>query len=269
MSSGLVRKSVVSGRFYPSIKDKLEKYLEEVIDPGDAPVKAKAVIMPHAGYMYSGKIAAKTIGRVKIPDNVILIGPNHTGHGTPVSIMDHGTWEMPLGNVPVNHDIASFLVSASRFIEPDSQAHLAEHSLEVQLPFLYYLNPNVSIVPITVGTQSREALESVGAAIAAASKKYDFLIVVSSDMTHYENHEVASKKDHEALSLLCDFKRDEFADFVEDQDVSMCGFVAAYIMLTAVQEMGATEAQLVDYCTSGDVTDNKESVVGYAGVVIK
>lgn len=225
---------------------------------------------PHAGYVYSGAVAAETLGRIEIPETVILLGPNHTGKGKTVALST-ATWNMPMGHVPCNYDLARAILAESDFIEEDELAHKYEHSLEVQLPFLQMAQPDLSIVPITISHISYQVLEEIALAIAKAIKKStnkDILIVASSDMTHYESRSAAIKKDHYALEKLTDMNPDLLYSSVIGQHISMCGIMPVTAALIIALELGATKTELIRYTDSGEITGDTDQVVGYAGVLI-
>ncbi|MBU1862288.1 MAG: AmmeMemoRadiSam system protein B [Candidatus Omnitrophica bacterium] len=264
-----VRPPRVAGQFYPANKKTLHSFLKEHIPSHRQKKKVIGVIMPHAGYIYSGTTAAVTIAHVDVPDSVVLLGPNHTGAGEAFSLMSCGTWQMPLGDVAINEQLASELIESSSYIKADTAAHRLEHSLEVELPFLYFLNNNVTIVPLTIGSHNLEHCRAVGNAIAQCLRGKNVLIVASSDMTHYESHQAAEKKDKEAISAIQQLDEDALAETVSRLNISMCGFIPVYILLVAAKALGATTAQLIDYRTSGEASGDFDQVVGYAGMIIE
>ncbi|MEN8189716.1 MAG: AmmeMemoRadiSam system protein B [Thermodesulfobacteriota bacterium] len=265
-----LRKPAVAGRFYEGDGAVLADTLSD-LQPKEKiqPRKAKAVVSPHAGYIYSGSVAAETLAAVHIPETVIILGPNHHGQGAPLSL-SMTDWEMPMGTVPVNREIGQQLAEQSGAITIDEQAHRFEHSLEVQVPFLQARQKNLSIVPLVVSQISYPLCEEVGSAIARtiAAADRDILIVASSDMTHYEPRQAAEKKDHYALKKLSDMDPSILFHSVLDHRISMCGIVPVTIALIAALELGATKTELIRYTDSGAVTGDTSQVVGYAGVVI-
>lgn len=266
----MIRTAHVAGQFYPKEHDELEA---SVIGNLSVCTKedALAIIVPHAGYIYSGKIAGSVYSRVEIPDNIILIGPNHTGLGTPVSIMCSGTWQTPLGDMEINETLANHLLDASSNLSEDETAHEKEHSLEVQLPFIYLLNPKATIVPISVmHTDFEECLE-IGSAIAEVLTNNDeeVLMVLSSDMNHFESDEITWKKDQMAIDKVLDLDPEGLLTVTEAENISMCGVVPSAIGLVAAKALGAREAELTGHSTSGKTSGDMESVVGYAGIIIK
>jgi len=269
--NSFTRSPAVAGRFYPGDDSSLRTAIQNLT--GDLPEhkqKVLAAMSPHAGYVYSGGIAADTLGRIEIPRTVILLGPNHTGKGKTVALST-AIWNMPMGYVPCNYDLAHAILAESDLIEEDELAHKYEHSLEVQLPFLQMAQPDLSIVPITISHISYQALEEIGLAIAKAIKKNndnDILIVASSDMTHYESRSAAEKKDHYALKKLTDMNPDLLYSSVIGHHISMCGIIPVTAALIIALELGATKTELIRYTDSGETTGDTDQVVGYAGVLI-
>jgi len=263
-----IREPRVAGQFYPSPKQALLSYLEQHIDRTVPKKRVRGVIMPHAGYIYSGTTAALTIQQVEVPQTVLLIGPNHTGYGTPFSLMTEGTWRFSFGDVPINREWATKLCAASPLIAADEIAHQFEHSLEVEVPFLYYMNPLVSIVPLTVGTDDRSACRAVAEAIAGCMQGGGLLVCASTDMTHYEPAVVAEKKDREAIEAIQALDAERLAAAVERRHITMCGFLPVYMTLIITKILGARSAELIDYRTSGDASGDYDRVVGYAGMII-
>lgn len=266
----MLRHSAVAGYFYQGSPAALKSQVEEFVVPGTAKVKALGILSPHAGLMYSGAVAGAVYSRIELPDTFVLIGPNHTGLGAPVSLMAHGEWETPLGRVGIDEPLAAAILKQSRRIQEDTLAHLREHSLEVQLPFIQYLKETFTIVPLQVLDTRLETCLELGRAVAAAIKEtsQNTLIVASSDMSHYEPAEVARKKDEKAIRHVLDLDPEGLYHTVRDHGISMCGFGPAVAMLSACKALGATKAELVKYMNSGEVSGDFNQVVGYAGVVV-
>jgi AmmeMemoRadiSam system protein B len=241
------------------------------VDKAAPKEEAIGLLMPHAGYPYSGAVAGATISRAKLGDSFIIMGPNHTGMGQPFSIMTEDNWETPLGEVEVDSALGKKLLAGSSYLEEDELAHLQEHSIEVQLPFLQYLKPDGKIVPIVFGHGGGEIYKEIGREIAAAVRESGekVTIIASSDMSHYEPQESAQKKDTQAIGAMLKLDEDELLKRVEKFDISMCGYAPAVSLITAAKELGATGAELVKYRTSGDASGDYSSVVGYAGIIIK
>jgi AmmeMemoRadiSam system protein B len=265
------RTPAVSGLFYPAEAGALRRTLERCLDePGGAVLKPLAVLVPHAGYAYSGATAGKVYGRITIPDGVVLLGPNHTGRGRPAAVWPAGSWRTPLGDVPVDAAVAAELVAAHPLLEADGEAHLLEHALEVQLPFLLARRPQVRIVPVTLADCGLDHLLSMGQALAGvmAARNEGWMVVISSDMTHFQSREQARQQDQLALDRLQALDPAGLYQVVREHAVSMCGVVPAVVGLAAAVEMGARQCTLVDYSCSGDTTGDDSDVVAYAGMTI-
>ncbi|MFQ5586711.1 MAG: AmmeMemoRadiSam system protein B [Thermodesulfobacteriota bacterium] len=267
----MLRNPAVAYQFYPGEPAELEKTVTS-FETGETPREdAIALIAPHAGYIYSGKVAGSVYSSVRICDNVILLGPNHTGLGEMVSLMPSGSWAIPTGTVDINSDLAHLLLEESHLFSPDENAHLREHSLEVQLPFVHHFNAEARIVPVTIMHLNAGDCEELGEAVARAIKKFDdeVLIAVSSDMNHYESDEVTRAKDKRALDRVLALDVEGLLKTTQDENISMCGVIPAAVAISAAKELGATSAKLVDYATSGDTSGDYDHVVGYAGIVIQ
>jgi hypothetical protein len=262
----------VAGQFYPSSAEKLKKQIETLIDKKAAKLEALACVLPHAGYMYSGGVAAKTVSCINIKDKIILLGPNHTGSGRKFSIMSEGVWQTPLGEIKIDSALAKKILSRSRFLEEDFLAHLNEHSLEVELPFLQFFKTDFEIVPIVVFPEDIESLKEIGKEIADCIKESaiidSVMIIASSDMTHYEPQGSAQMKDKEAIQAILELNENKLMEQVFKLNISMCGYAPVIIMLSAAKQLGASSAKLIKYQTSGDITGDFDSVVGYAGIII-
>jgi MEMO1 family protein len=266
----MIRKPAVAYQFYPGESAALKKTVESLVRKESLKEDAIAMIAPHAGYIYSGKVAGSVYSRVNIPDNILLLGPNHTGLGERAALMSNGEWEMPFGKVTVNQEIAQILIEESHIFSDDSTAHAREHSLEVQLPFIQYFNPKASIVPVTIMYMGYEECKELGKAVANAIRRYNdkILIVVSSDMNHYERDSLTKKKDRKAIDKILALNSRGLMEIVSSEDISMCGIIPATVALAAAKELGAKKAELIDYATSGDTSGDYEHVVGYAGILI-
>ncbi len=213
--------------------------------------------------------------RLEIPERCVILCPNHTGKGRPLSIMANTTWQTPLGEVAADAEMGARLLRRFPVLEEDSAAHRGEHAIEVQLPFLQARQPELNIVPIAVGTSDFDVLRGLGEALGdvIASVRKDrqekVLIVASSDMNHYESDAITRVKDHKAIERVLAMDARGLWEVVMNEDISMCGFGPTIVMLTAAKLLGATSATLVKYATSGDVSGDYESVVGYAGIIVE
>ncbi|ADY73841.1 UPF0103/Mediator of ErbB2-driven cell motility-containing protein [Desulfurobacterium thermolithotrophum DSM 11699] len=266
----MVRYPAVAGQFYPGNSEELKLYLESFCRNNIPKVDAKAIIVPHAGYIYSGKVAGETYSRVEIPSLNIIMGPNHTGLGKSVSVYPSGIWITPLGEIPINEHITSKLLNNSPF-EADTAAHIYEHSLEVQLPFLQYCSgyrEDLSIVPITYKYISYSDCIKAGEVLAKVLEEDNGLIVISTDFSHYISQSEAEKYDSLAIDAILSLNPEELYKRVFTYNISMCGVIPATIGLIASKLLGANNAELVMYRTSGDITGDYSQVVGYAGIII-
>jgi hypothetical protein len=267
----MIRRAAVAGSFYGGSRDRLRAQAAELIRSDEEKVRAMGAVVPHAGYLYSGKVAGAVYGRLAFPDVFVILGPNHTGLGAGAAIMAYGTWETPLGQVPIDTDLARAIQRASQTLEEDPLGHQREHSIEVQLPLLQAFDIPFSFVPICLFSSEYAVCQDVGLAVAEAVAWSDrqTLVVASSDMSHYVDHEEAKAKDRQAIDAILALDPERLHRDVRREGISMCGFHATTAMLVAARELGATSAELVSYATSADVTKDYTSVVGYAGLIIR
>ncbi|MDH4099824.1 MAG: AmmeMemoRadiSam system protein B [Nitrospirota bacterium] len=265
------RTPAVAGHFYSNSPSLLHREVEEFVEGKQQKVDAIGLLSPHAGFVYSGRVAGALYSRITMPDSFVIMGPNHTGMGAEVSIMSSGTWDMPNGPVDIDATLAATILQNCDMMEEDRTAHLREHSIEVQLPFIQYFCSAPYFVPIVLMTGRYDTLHAVGEALASAIKNSGkkVTIVASSDMSHYVPAEVAKKKDGLALEHLLRLDPEGLYRTVRERGISMCGFGPAVAMLVAAKALGATTAEQVMYMTSGDVNHDYSSVVGYAGVVVR
>ncbi|MDD5137037.1 MAG: AmmeMemoRadiSam system protein B [Candidatus Omnitrophica bacterium] len=266
------REAVVAGQFYPGTEDALAKEIRGMIDPKAARRDCLGVVSPHAGYIYSGNVAGSVFSRINPVPVYVIIGPNHTGLGRPFGISQCRSWKTPLGEVIVDAALAAAIKKNSGRVEDDDISHKFEHSIEVQLPFLQYLHKDFRIVPIVAAHAGLSAYREVGGAIAEAIKESSLekkvVVVASSDMTHYEPQAEAAKKDNEAIKAILALDEKALLERIGSFGISMCGYAPVAIMIAAAKALGAKKAELVKYATSGDVTGDTSSVVGYAGLII-
>jgi len=267
-----IRKPTVAGQFYPLTEEAIRNQIRSFIKKDAVKSDFIGCLLPHAGYKYSGEVAVATVSQINIKSTVILLGPNHTGYGAPFSIMVDGAWQTPLGDVKIDAELAKLFLERCPYLKNDALAHRYEHSLEVELPILQYFNPDFQMVPIAFMTDDTAALKKTGEAIAACIKETgrqgSTLIVASSDMTHYESEASAEKKDKEAIQAMLELDEDKLMKKIASLAISMCGRAPAVAMLSAAKHLGATHARLIQYQTSGAVTQDRQSVVGYAGIVV-
>ena len=273
MTAPVVRHPAVAGRFYPHDPNALREEVSVYLSQGSSriPVRALGCIVPHAGYVYSGHVAGAVFAGLQIPELCIVMCPNHTGVGQPLAIMSEGSWETPLGDVLIDGSFAAALKQSCPLLHEDSSAHHAEHAIEVELPFLQTCQPKLKIVPIALGIRQFEVLEQLGDAIADAVAAHgkNVLVIASSDMNHFESDAITRVKDQYAIESILRLDVRGLYDVVTQQHVSMCGFGPAVAMLTAAKKLGATSAELVKYATSGDISGDRNMVVGYAGIIVR
>jgi len=273
-----IRTPAVAGMFYPGEKKQLTKLIEDCFvhsfGPGERPPKKNGekilgVICPHAGYVYSGPIACNSIYSIssQTPELFILIGPNHWGIGRNIATMKDCEWKTPLGSVEVDSESAEEISQVSQNIESDFFSHTREHSLEVQIPILQKTFSNFKILPISLINQSKEAAEDVGLAVASIAKKKNVMIIGSSDFTHYETNEFAHEQDLALIKPILEMDIDQFYEVLKKRKVTACGYGAIGSTIIACKELGATKGELLKYATSGDVTGDTSSVVGYGSIV--
>ena len=266
-----VRQPAVAGRFYPGKPEVLLHDLRSYTAESGDKIDALGCIVPHAGYMYSGAIAGAVYARLELPWRFIILCPNHTGMGAPLAILSEGRWLTPLGEARVDEELASALKQEFEPLSEDAGAHLHEHALEVQLPFLQSLLRDFSFVPIAVGVSRYEILADLGEAIAKclARTQEKVLVIASSDMNHYESDAVTRVKDHKAIERILELDPAGLYEVIQRENISMCGYGPAVAMLTAARLQGASQAQLIKYGTSADVSGDRDLVVGYAGVAVR
>ena len=266
----MLRKAVVSGTFYPKKSDDLEQFIKRSLPKGLKQEKVKAAILPHAGYVYSGAVAVETVARIKPRELVVVLGPNHTGKGLPFSVYPQDRWQTPLGDINIEVKVAGDLVKKG-VLQGDTQAHMGEHSIEVELPILKHFFKDFKLVPIVCVTATLALYAKIAKLIYDGLNDNQMLnetlIVASSDMTHYEPHKDAIKKDKYVLEAILNLDSKEFLRRIEEKDVSMCGVAPVGIMLELLKLMGAGKSELIKYSTSGEITKDYSSVVGYAGVI--
>jgi MEMO1 family protein len=264
------RPPTVAGHFYTADPAELRAEVRSYMVRLEAPLNAKGVIVPHAGYVYSGSVAGLAYGSVRLPGRILVLGPNHTGKGVPLSLYPEGGWTTPLGTVPIDRDLNRLLLEGCPGLAQDTISHAREHSLEVQLPFLQAALPAFQFSAVCVGTADYPLLHSLGAAIAKAIQSLGdpVLIVCSSDMNHYESADVASQKDHKAIEKILSLDPRGLYETVITHDISMCGFAPAVATIVACTALGATEGRMLQYTNSGEVSGDFESVVAYAALAI-
>jgi AmmeMemoRadiSam system protein B len=266
----MIRQPAVAGQFYPGDGKGLRAELKGFIPSPKGGEKVLGLIAPHAGYIYSGAVAGKVYGEVNVPKTVIVLGPNHHGIGARAAVYPEGEWITPLGRVNIDDTLSELVKKQSPMVEEDTVAHMYEHSLEVQIPFLQFVRPDVAIVPICLGFADFPSCAALGNGLADAIREYgkEVLIVASSDMTHYESAASARVKDDEAIREILALDPEGLLRACRTKGITMCGVIPSTVMLVAALRLGAKKARLVKYATSGDVTGDNRQVVAYAALTV-
>jgi AmmeMemoRadiSam system protein B len=244
----MIRTPAVAGRFYSEDPERLREQVDALlVAPGRlAKTRARACLVPHAGYMYSGKVAGAVYQRLEIPARIILIGPRHHPRGAPFAILTEGSWRTPIGVVSVDGELGHRISRVCPMLREDEVAHAAEHSLEVQLPFLQRLVPRFTFVPIVIGPARYADLQEIGHAIAAVilAEKEPVLLIASSDMNHYQPDEITRVKDRKAIDRIAALDPAGLFETVKKEDISMCGYAATVATVIASRKLGALKAEL-------------------------
>jgi len=266
----MIRRPAVAGSFYPAGEAALRSELEALTAGGRVPdgPPPRALLVPHAGYVYSGRIAARTYLSGPLPERFIVLGPNHTGEGEPIAVQSEGAWRTPLGDAPIDEPLAAAVLAEAGRARIDAAAHRREHSIEVQVPFLQHLAPASRFVPICVGTHRLDALLELGRGLAGVigACADPVTLVLSSDMTHYEPADEVERRDRPALERILALDPEGLWHAVRDGGITMCGVAPAVAGLEAARRLGAGTATLVAYGHSGQTNGDLTSVVAYAGV---
>lgn len=268
----MIRQPVVAGQFYPGSAKALEREVKEFLAEAPAPGPDPTILamVPHAGYVYSGKVVGITLGQANLADDIVLLGPNHTGMGAALSVWNRGSWSTPLCSMDVAEDLADALTEADPRLLPDQMAHLREHSLEVVVPFLCLLKGSFRCVPVAVSEHRLSELAGVARNMAKviSSRPRPVSLVVSSDMSHYVSHDKAKELDALALRPALGLDPVGLYSTVREMGISMCGVLPMTLGLMIAVELGARKAELAAYATSGDASGDYDRVVGYAGVLV-
>ena len=267
----MIRPPAVAGRFYTADARELAHQIDGFCSNGKEKIAARGCVVPHAGYMYSGAVAGAVYSLLHIPSKFILLGPRHFPRGEPMAILTEGSWQTPFGEAQIDSALAGEILRGCPQLRVDAVAHEREHSLEVQLPFLQRLVEDLRFVPIVLGTDNYNAIENLGDALARTilAQSEPVLIIASSDMNHYEDDALTRVKDKLAIDRMLALDPRGLYDTVRSEGITMCGYAATVAMLVALQKLGAKEAKLVCYATSGDVTGDRDEVVGYAGIILR
>jgi len=277
------RRAVYAGSFYAgrenSLRDSIEECFKSQLGPESLPEgvvhsgeSLPYFLVPHAGYMYSGPVAASSyleMSKYDPPETVIILGPNHTGLGAELGVPAEVTeWETPLGSVPINHDLIDQLMELNHLIRRNDSSHIQEHSIEVQLPFLQYiLDKPFEIVPIVMMNQSYDSSRMLGESLAGLTKKNNLAVIASSDLTHFENHDSASRKDNQILDAIVKMDSQLMYDLKYKLNVSMCGYGPIAATIEVAKQTERVKSKLLNYATSGDVTGDRRQVVGYGSAM--
>jgi hypothetical protein len=267
----MVRAPAVAGRFYSADGRELVRQIEEYSPRGTTQVRALGCVVPHAGYVYSGHVAGAVYSSIEIPSRCILLGPRHFPQGQAMAILTEGSFATPLGEARIDEELAEELALECPLLREDAIAHASEHSLEVQIPFLQQLRGDFRFVPVVLASDRYDAMEDLGHAVArvVAARNDRVLVIASSDMNHYENDAITRVKDGQAIERILALDPRGLYDTVRGKEISMCGYAATVAMLVALRDLGAKEAALIRHATSGDITGEREEVVGYAGIVLR
>lgn len=269
-----VRSPAVAGRFYPRNRAALLREVVHYLEPeslDEKPIEsAIGCMVPHAGYVYSGHVAGAVYRLLPPRSRYIILGPNHWGRGFPLAVMSAGNWLTPLGEAPLDKELAGKIQGKCQPLVEDEEAHSGEHSLEVQIPFLQGISGKFTFVPIAIAMADYSTLELLGCAVADAVKSSEnpVLIIASSDMNHYEPDGITRKKDDKAIEKILQMDPAGLLKVIRDEDISMCGYAPTVAMLIAARELGAREARLIRHATSADTSGEVDSVVGYAGIIV-
>lgn len=265
-----IRPPAVAGAFYEGTAPRLRAQVEACIAANAQTQKQRFIgaVVPHAGLMYSGHVAAAFYTRAELPKRFIILCPNHTGLGHFAAINREGAWRTPFGDAPIDTPLADALMQRTPLLKEDAKAHAREHSLEVQLPFLQQLEGDFTFVPICLGAHRYDYCEEIGNAIADVVQGGEIGILASSDLNHYEDQQTTLRKDQLAIDEVLRLDPRELWRVVEESDISMCGFIPTTTMLIAAKKLGATRAELLKHATSGDINGDYGHVVGYASIVV-
>ena len=277
-----VRKPYVADAFYAGTKTALTNQISDCFThkfgPGEVPKvnstgprKILGIVSPHAGYMYSGPVAANGFARLAsdgCPGTCIILGPNHTGQGSGVSILTNGAWETPIGSSEIQTELAERIKKSNSLLDVDEASHAYEHSIEVQLPFLQFLyGDSAKFIPVCMMMQDLKTSREIAKSILEQCKEKNYVIIASSDFTHYEPHEIANRKDKMAIEAILRLDDEALNDLGESNSVTMCGYGPITTLIAAAKLLTGVKAELLTHRTSGDITGDKSAVVGYSSIV--
>ena len=268
----MLRSPAVAGTFYPGQPEVLSALVRECLplEGKIAPAPFRACLVPHAGYVYSGRVAGAVYSRLVFPRRIILLGVRHFPYGEEAAILSEGAWRTPLGDAPIDRELAGRIAESCPVLVEDAVAHENEHSLEVQIPFLQVLHPGFRFVPIALGTLDFAAVASVGQALGKIlSAENDVLLLTTSDFNHYEDQATTLRKDQLAIDRILTGDAKGLFDVCRKQKISMCGLGPTVAMLTALEKAGRKSVELVAHGTSADYSGDTRRVVGYAGFLFR
>lgn len=267
----MIREPVASGQFYPKNRQQLLESIEKCVC-GLKTKKSYAlgVILPHAGYYYSGKVAITTAAAVLPKKRIVMLGPNHTGEGAQFGLWEKGAWITPLGTIPIDEELTAAILRAGTYIRPDCRSHENEHSLEVELPILKYFFSEFKFAPLACKIASITAYREVADQITQAIKQFknDILLVASTDLTHYEPEASARRKDRFVIDAVLNLDTETLLKYVQRENITMCGVAPVAIFLLCLKQLGATKAQVCLYQTSAEASGDNSAVVGYVGIIV-
>ncbi len=268
----MARRAVYAGQFYPGSRESLQDDVDSFLKNSRNREDAIGAISPHAGYIYSGRVAGEVLSAINPKNTYVILGPNHTGIGIKFGLDPNASWTTPIGEAVVDKELAQKIINGSKHIAYDELSNSREHSIEVQIPFLQRLKSDFKFVPIVVSDAPlaiyREIAEEIVRAVKALKMNKNVMILASSDMTHYEPLETAKAKDRLAIDAILGLDEEMLINVINDKDITMCGYAPAAIMISAAKQLGAKAAKLISYRTSGDTTGDASSVVGYAGIIV-
>jgi MEMO1 family protein len=265
-----MREAAVAGQFYPDDPNILRKIIGSYLHKVETITEAKGIVVPHAGYIYSGRTAGEVFSSIQLPKRIIILCPNHTGRGASLALAPSGGWLMPLGPASIDSEMNAMLLREYSGLQEDASAHRQEHSIEVQLPFIQVLQPDFRFSAICVHTIDYSILEDLGHAMARTIKSLNepVLLIASSDMTHYVTAEEASKQDHLAINHILQLDPAGLYQTILEKRITMCGFAPTITVLVACKDLGAESGQLIRYTNSGEASGDYRRVVAYAGIII-
>ncbi|MBD3264765.1 MAG: AmmeMemoRadiSam system protein B [Candidatus Omnitrophica bacterium] len=266
----MIREPIAKGQFYPSDPESLDSLIEELRPKEKGKIDSPGIILPHAGYIFSGKVALTTINQILPKKTVVLLGTNHRGRGENFSIWPKGAWIIPYGKIEVNENLSSRILDNGNVIKEDYSSHMYEHSLEVELPLLRYCLGNFQIVPICCSLSSLTDYREAALQITRSLKDEagNVLFVASTDLSHYESEGVARRKDRSAINSIIEMDEEKLIRIVKDSNISMCGLAPVSVFLLCMKNLGFNKARVSLYQTSGEATGDYEAVVGYVGIVV-